>query len=1204
MSKRNIYALLVGIDDYPIPSHKLNGCANDVNAMHEFLEFRCTEENTELKVVKLLNKEATKANIVKGFLEHLGAATNQDDAFFYYSGHGAQEVAPPEFWQIEPDKLNESMVCVDSRTEEGGVGDLVDKETAYLLWKVSQKNPRLVVVMDCCHSGSGTRSTAPTKADITTRQIPVANKMRRIQDYLGFNEGFYQIRADGQVMMKRGNYVALAAARASEFAKETTLDGQKRGAFNFSLIETLKSAKGDLSYGDLMSKVKAKVISLVPEQNPQLEICVPTQVEGAVELASLDKTFLGGLPPKEDFLRIYYRDDLKGWIVNFGQMHGLPKNSSPSDPNVLAVFNYADATGNKEYKLSTDEFKGNDVAKAIIKKVEKDYSVIEFQDHANRSPFAASDTNTVYKAKLVSSAVRPIFFYMEGTPEDAQYLKQAVENDKFQPYAAFTENPSEAKYKVQISQDQFTKKYEFLLNQDGKKVCKDVKGRQAVTPQNSLQVGEGAMAQKAWAYVQSIGKWEKTLDLNNPDTSFLDDAVVIEVVDDKEINKPVDQQLTMDISSNGLNLLANNEYEGMFLTPDVYGRVRNKTPKQLYCTALWMSQNFGIDAESEASLQIVNRPLPPNTSFDILDGSPINLTVNENLLRGGEFQEKIVIKLIYSTEEFSPDFIKMFKQEALPFPSTPDEDSGTRGLFKKASGADWSVFNLFITVTQPSQPQKVLAGKPAGLLGKNSISSNFAGGIEVALASPKQQVATRDVSQKKSKDFAVPQIFGENAQFQPISFNNADGDTTDLSILEIKGIDNLRKTEEDKPLFDLKLDAQAEEGDVVFPITFDGEFFVPIKASSEVNENGEVTVSVDNLPKDASEPKIDPNTQTRSLGGSVKIFFQKVVSKKLGREFQYPLLDMATDIKTDGFTYLRKVYSDKDYGFVLDQMARKIEDNSVKNIAVFVHGIIGDTETMPQSLLLGKDALGNPLLNKYDAVLTLDYENLNTPIESNAQFFKERLEYLGLKAGHDKNLHIYAHSMGGLVSRYMIENLRGDEIANHLIMLGTPNGGSPISALKDWIQMAISMAMSKLAMFAWATAPMVFLFNKTMKEIGVSLKQLNGNEPFLQNLAKTAQPKTPYTIIAGNTKMTPLLTEGTPESGSLHRLLGKIQSKVLDDFLFGSPNDIAVSLDSIKNVKWVKEEEIIYAACDHMSYFSTEEGTKAMAEAVNRVKFL
>jgi hypothetical protein len=730
LRKRSIYALLVGIDDYPIASHKLNGCVNDVNAMHEFLEYRCKSENTQLKVLKLLNSEATKANIVKGFLEHLSSATNNDDAFFYYSGHGAQEVAPPEFWQIEPDKLNESIVCVDSRTEEGGRGDLVDKETAYLFWKVSQKNPRILAVMDCGRlSSSIKQGRSFLKSDIIVRQIPVANKMRKIQDYLGYNEGFYQIRGDGQVMLKKGNYIVLKAARANEAVKETTLDGQKRGAFNFSLIETLKAAKGDLSYGDLMSKVKAKVISLVPEQNPQIEICVPTQIEGVIELASIDKTFLGGLPPKEDFLRIYYRDDLKNWVVNMGQMQGLPKNFSPSTPNILSIFNFTDTFGNKEYKLITDEYRGNDVARAIITKIEKDYSKIEFQDHPNRNSFTA-DTNAIYKAKLTFFAVRPTLFYMEGSDEDTQHLKKMLETDAgSQPYAKFTDNPAEAKYKVLASQDQFTKKYEFLLNQDGKKVCKDIKGKQAITPQNSLQVGEGAMAQKAWSYVQSIGKWEKILEMSNPDTSFSDNSVMIEVIDSKEIQKRMEEQIAIDLS-NGLNLLANQEFEGIMITPDTYWRVKNNTSKQLYCTAIWMSQNFGADVTNEASLQIVNRPLLPNSFFDILDGSPINLTVNENLLIGGEFQEKIVIKLIYSTEEFAPDFAKNMTLTPLPFSAaTLEEDSATRrllreisgtyltpssfpnihtkyltkGLTKKASGADWSVFNLFITVNQPNK---------------------------------------------------------------------------------------------------------------------------------------------------------------------------------------------------------------------------------------------------------------------------------------------------------------------------------------------------------------------------------------------------------------------------------------------------------------------------------------------------------------------
>ena len=55
----------------------------------------------------------------------------------------------------------------------------------------------------------------------------------------------------------------------------------------------------------------------------------------------------------------------------------------------------------------------------------------------------------------------------------------------------------------------------------------------------------------------------------------------------------------------------------------------------------------------------------------------------------------------------------------------------------------------------------------------------------------------------------------------------------------------------------------------------------------------------------------------------------------------------------------------------------------------------------------------------------------------------ETEERLRIEAGHGKTIHIVAHSMGGLVSRYFIENLGGHEIVQHLIMLGTPNSGSP-----------------------------------------------------------------------------------------------------------------------------------------------------------------
>jgi uncharacterized caspase-like protein len=58
-----------------------------------------------------MNEEATCQAIIDGFRRHLCQAGSDDVALFYYSGHGSQEESPPEFWHLEPDRFNETLVC-------------------------------------------------------------------------------------------------------------------------------------------------------------------------------------------------------------------------------------------------------------------------------------------------------------------------------------------------------------------------------------------------------------------------------------------------------------------------------------------------------------------------------------------------------------------------------------------------------------------------------------------------------------------------------------------------------------------------------------------------------------------------------------------------------------------------------------------------------------------------------------------------------------------------------------------------------------------------------------------------------------------------------------------------------------------------------------------------------------------------------------
>jgi uncharacterized caspase-like protein len=150
---RTIYALLVGIDDYASSVRKLRGCVNDIGHMKAFLEARIKLDTLKLKT--LTNKEATRQAVIDNFRSHLGQAGTEDVALFCYSGHGSQEQAPEEFWPLELDHLNETLVCYDSRLPESW--NLADKELAKLIGEVANRQAHVVVVLDCCHSGSGTR---------------------------------------------------------------------------------------------------------------------------------------------------------------------------------------------------------------------------------------------------------------------------------------------------------------------------------------------------------------------------------------------------------------------------------------------------------------------------------------------------------------------------------------------------------------------------------------------------------------------------------------------------------------------------------------------------------------------------------------------------------------------------------------------------------------------------------------------------------------------------------------------------------------------------------------------------------------------------------------------------------------------------------------------------------------------------------------
>lgn len=152
-------ALLIGIDEYPNPADRLSGCVNDVFAMSATLQ-DCGFEPEQIRVC--LNDRATAEGILSRLEWLVDGAQAGDQLVFFYSGHGARV---PEYGEREePDRLTETLVPYDfDWTPERGVSD----EQINGFYAQLPYETQLLMIFDCCHSGSMHRDGAARARGIT-----------------------------------------------------------------------------------------------------------------------------------------------------------------------------------------------------------------------------------------------------------------------------------------------------------------------------------------------------------------------------------------------------------------------------------------------------------------------------------------------------------------------------------------------------------------------------------------------------------------------------------------------------------------------------------------------------------------------------------------------------------------------------------------------------------------------------------------------------------------------------------------------------------------------------------------------------------------------------------------------------------------------------------------------------------------------------
>ena len=527
-----VHALLVGIDQYPDPAHGLDGCRNDVAAFTELLTLRVAPGRLRLRT--LLDEEATRENVITAFRTHLGNPAGADTILFYYAGHGSRERSPEAFWTIEPDRLDETLVLWDSRLPGGW--DLADKELAALIRPLSKTGAHVVVILDSCHSGSGTRTFA---SGMKVRRFPVDARDRPLESFLPEVQALVSARMSesGWDLGDDGRHVLLAACCDDQEAAEYRSGGAIHGAFSWFLLEAIRQSPGTPTYRDIAARVRARVIANISAQEPQAE---------ATADVDLDRSFIDGAiqPRAKAFYAAEYDSE---WWIDGGAIHGVP---APAGDEHAAVALFG-ALGNvpETAKASTA------IGVAQIVEVQATKSRLR----VTRGAVTSGET---YKAILISTPLPRHTVKLTGDAEAVAATRAELAES---PYVA--ERPEDADFVLECGEGAF-------------RLRRRADERELVAP--------AATAAEAAKNVEHVAQWLHFRDLGNP-VSTIDPS-------EFEVTMFADQIGDRELTGATIQLTATRTDKGL-VAPKFRVRFKNLGQRDLYFGMLALDELYECNTE-------------------------------------------------------------------------------------------------------------------------------------------------------------------------------------------------------------------------------------------------------------------------------------------------------------------------------------------------------------------------------------------------------------------------------------------------------------------------------------------------------------------------------------------------------------------------------------------------------------------------------
>jgi hypothetical protein len=1099
-----LYALLVGIDAYAAPVPPLRGCVNDVRHMQMWLEHRGAAHFPPA-LLTLTDAEATRAAIIQAFRNHLGQAGAGDVALFYYSGHGSQELSPPEYQNQEPDGLDETLVAYDSR-QPGGL-DIADKELAVLIAEVASRGAHVAIVLDACHSGTATRLAG----DLVVRRMSSDSRARPASSFWFFDQAIVspalQQSATDWRILPYGPHVLLSACRDFELATEFTAPtGERRGMFSYYLLDSLQQMGDMMSYRSLYKRVQTLVGNRNPSQLPQAE-------------GDLDRrVFDGSVLPLAEQMTIRRIVDT-GWRLDAGAVHGVQLGSE-----------YAVEPGSGRDPTLPD------IPLAVVRVTQLD---------------AAESSVTVIHGSLPADAVAlPVVLSYLPIPPLTVMLGGALVSDpnlratiSASPFLTIANDAKAADLMVFAAVDQY----------------------QLLRLEASEPIATCANVDEVVLSLNHIARWENVRRLGNHQ-SPLSEAVRMTVW--SWLGAPLaagDPPQTAPLPENPPHL-SYHDIQGRSLPSRFTVEITNTAERPIYFVLLALSESFAIQKIRQAEGRLI-----PRQTIWIRPQDGIPVSVPDALYARGVTRRQDTLLLLAS--ERDADF-SLLEQGMIG--TTYNRPTATRQA-RSRHLLDMLLRTAMTREIDDEMPLVVHAwgGMSATIVAERLAAEHILDGLTdahelsagVTIYPPKgfrgtaQLANTATAARSLRAELAPPLVRDSSLPIAPIAIARSADSDSGFSTLSLRYDDCTMVTPATPLTIATKHALAADE--TLLGVAYDGQDY-QLAGISSAKDRSILVLPV--LPA----PRNMEADDRRGLRSTTWILFQKLTYPHLGLPYQYPLLRTPLLDQQGRVTYVE---------------VDPITVRHAHRIALLLHGIFGESHSMAQDLLQTK------LLTHYDLVLTLDYESFNTRVSTTARALKRRLSEVGLGPGHGKTVHCIAHSVGGLIARWLIEREEGAALIQHLVMAGTPNEGSPLPRLQNWAFLGLSLALNHIGGLA-PLAPLAGVASG-IESFDVTLDELSPDSGTLADLNSSMEAPVPYTAIAGD-------ASGLEQP---LRLAGKLARQGVGLAFSGEGHDLFVSYTSMTRIRngGGPQPNVVAVPCTHVDYFSSPAGQAALSNVLEQL---